>query len=91
MASAATQTAKSKSPDSDPGTNQLTTPEAAESARTPAAVMDPSNLSENRNEQRIAQLAYSYWQARTGSNGSAEEDWFRAEAELYGNTSTGSE
>jgi hypothetical protein len=30
----------------------------------------------------IAQLAYSYWEARGCANGSAEEDWVRAEQEL---------
>lgn len=30
----------------------------------------------------IALLAYSYWEARRGQNGSAEEDWLRAEREL---------
>jgi len=30
----------------------------------------------------IAQLAYSYWEARGCQGGSPEEDWFRAEQEL---------
>ena len=34
-----------------------------------------------RNED-IARLAYSYWQARGSKDGSAEEDWLRAEREL---------
>lgn len=29
----------------------------------------------------IARLAYSYWEARGGRDGSAEEDWYRAEQE----------
>jgi len=32
--------------------------------------------------EEIAQLAYAYWEARNGSGGSAEDDWFRAEREL---------
>jgi hypothetical protein len=32
--------------------------------------------------RRIARLAYSYWEARGRPDGSAEEDWFRAEDEL---------
>jgi len=32
--------------------------------------------------EQIAKLAYSYWEARGRSGGSAEADWFRAEAEL---------
>jgi hypothetical protein len=30
----------------------------------------------------IARLAYSYWEARGCTNGSAEEDWVRAEREM---------
>jgi hypothetical protein len=30
----------------------------------------------------IAELAYSYWEARGGQGGSPWEDWFRAEREL---------
>jgi Protein of unknown function (DUF2934) len=32
--------------------------------------------------EKIAQLAYSYWQARGCPEGSPEEDWLRAEADL---------
>ena len=31
---------------------------------------------------QIAELAYSYWEARGCQGGSPEEDWARAEAEL---------
>ena len=30
----------------------------------------------------VARLAYSYWESRGGGNGSADEDWLRAEREL---------
>jgi hypothetical protein len=33
-------------------------------------------------EDQIAELAYSYWEARGGQGGSPWEDWFRAEQEL---------
>jgi hypothetical protein len=33
-------------------------------------------------DDRIAELAYSYWEARGGRGGSPWEDWFRAEREL---------
>jgi len=39
----------------------------------PAAVPEP---------EQIARLAYSYWQDRGCPEGSPEEDWLRAEAEL---------
>jgi hypothetical protein len=32
--------------------------------------------------EAIAQLAYSYWEARGYQDGSSEEDWLRAEEEL---------
>jgi hypothetical protein len=32
--------------------------------------------------QAISKLAYSYWEARGFQDGSAEEDWLRAEAEI---------
>lgn len=34
--------------------------------------------------EQVARLAYSYWEARGRRDGSAEEDWLRAEAELLG-------
>ena len=34
------------------------------------------------NQERIAELAYSYWEARGYQGGSPWEDWFRAEQEL---------
>jgi hypothetical protein len=38
---------------------------------------DPESLHE-----AIARLAYSYWEQRGYQHGFAEEDWFRAEAEI---------
>ena len=32
--------------------------------------------------ESIARLAYAYWQARAGQDGSPEEDWLRAEREI---------
>jgi hypothetical protein len=32
--------------------------------------------------EAIAELAYRYWQARGGRDGSPDEDWLRAEREL---------
>ncbi len=32
--------------------------------------------------EQIAQLAYSFWQARGCQGGSPEEDWYRAEQDL---------
>jgi hypothetical protein len=33
--------------------------------------------------EEIARLAYSHWEARGRQHGSADEDWFRAERELW--------
>lgn len=32
--------------------------------------------------EEIARLAYSYWEGRGRKDGTAEDDWFRAELEL---------
>jgi hypothetical protein len=37
----------------------------------------------------VARLAYSYWDARGGEGGSAEEDWLRAEQALRARKSKG--
>jgi hypothetical protein len=36
----------------------------------------------NGRHEKIARLAYSYWESRAGQSGSPEEDWFRAESEI---------
>jgi len=36
----------------------------------------------------VAQLAYSYWEARGFQGGSSEEDWLRAEQELRAGLTT---
>jgi len=48
---------------------------------TPASGQTPSAKDHDR-EGETARLAYSYWEARGGSHGSAEEDWLRAEQEM---------
>jgi len=42
----------------------------------------PSRDGQDISRDEIARLAYSYWEARGGSGGSAEDDWYRAEREL---------
>jgi hypothetical protein len=32
--------------------------------------------------EETAALAYSYWEARGGEDGSADDDWYRAEREV---------
>jgi hypothetical protein len=39
--------------------------------------------------EEIARSAYTYWEARGGQGGSAEEDWYRAERELRGRSGSG--
>ena len=47
----------------------------ATSSGAPAPASDPAF-------DDIAQLAYSYWEARGYQGGSSQEDWLRAEQEL---------
>jgi hypothetical protein len=35
-------------------------------------------------QEKVALLAYSYWEKREGQGGSPEEDWYRAEKEILG-------
>ena len=48
---------------------------------TPPATQGGTELHDLPYEE-VAMLAYSYWEARGGGDGSAEEDWYRAEDEL---------
>lgn len=47
-----------------------------------AAVLMPDDELSAPTHEEIAELAYSYWEARGGHGGSPWEDWFRAEREL---------
>jgi len=48
----------------------------------PAELMQWDDEVNAPTEDEVAQLAYSYWEARGGEGGSPWEDWFRAEEEL---------
>jgi Protein of unknown function (DUF2934) len=50
-----------------------------EGTEATASTGDPGG---NRMHQAIANLAYSYWEARGRQGGSAEEDWLRAEEKM---------
>lgn len=50
-------------------------PTEATTSDVPAAQWD---------EEDVARLAYSYWEARGCEGGSPEEDWLRAEQQLKG-------
>src|SRR2546425_568991 len=52
----------------------------------PISITEPPNESaladtKHENKQKLAALAYEYWQARGCRDGTPEEDWFRAERE----------
>lgn len=49
---------------------------------TAAGVMEPDDDMSAPMQEAIANLAYSYWEARGGKGGSPWDDWFRAEQEL---------
>jgi hypothetical protein len=53
----------------------LTKDNEAQAAGSPLPHSDASE------HEEIARLAYSYWEARGCTGGSAEEDWLRAERE----------
>jgi len=74
------------------GDRSLTAPSAlapaaaippANSAVTPGA-LGPRGATRVVTHERIAALAYSYWEARGRQGGSPEADWLRAEKELRG-------
>jgi hypothetical protein len=54
---------------------RVTQPLAGEANARPAIATEPGHAA-------IAELAFSYWLAREDAEGSAEEDWLRAEREL---------
>jgi hypothetical protein len=47
-----------------------------------AEVMETDDQVSAPTESRVAELAYSYWEARGFQGGSPWDDWFRAEEEL---------
>ncbi len=49
-----------------------------------AAIVEPHSdpVDPVASHEEIARLAYSYWEDRGFSSGSAEQDWYRAEEEL---------
>lgn len=60
------------------------TAERAESVKAPSS--NPQAIpGYNPTFDEIAQLAYSYWEARGYQGGTSEEDWLRAEQQLRGN------
>ena len=66
----------------------------AKRAVTPSSPSEPKNTSHRHskpspvatepsmNYEEVARLAYKYWEERNYANGSAEEDWDRAERAL---------
>jgi hypothetical protein len=58
-----------------PAENSTENAAGAAAEATTQALYEPTH-------QEIAQLAYSFWEARGRQGGSAEEDWHRAEAQL---------
>ena len=45
-------------------------------------------IDDSPSHDKIAVLAYSYWEARGGQGGSPEDDWFQAERQLRGQSAT---
>jgi hypothetical protein len=53
-----------------------------EEPRASAESIAVAGVWDEPSEQEVAELAYSYWEARGREEGSPWEDWFRAEREL---------
>jgi hypothetical protein len=56
-----------------------------EPGEVPAETLQADDEMSAPTDQQVAELAYSYWEARGGEGGSPWEDWFRAERELKRN------
>jgi len=56
---------------------------AAATGIEPTAGMEIQSIPRDHQDE-VAKLAYAYWQERGCPEGSPEEDWFRAEADLRG-------
>ena len=64
-------------------TEEFSAPEMDEEIDVPVESDDHEMASPRAvDTQRIAELAYRFWQERGCPYGSPEEDWYRAEAEL---------
>ena len=61
----------------------------AKKAEAAVTIPGPEEFVSNR--ERIALLAYSYWEERGRPGGSDQEDWFRAEREILGQRSNSDE
>lgn len=48
----------------------------------PAGIIAADDQVSAPTDDRVAELAYSYWEARGFQGGSPWDDWFRAEQEL---------
>ena len=56
---------------------------ATQRGQSSVAEQDPPDAGQaGVTREDVERLAYSYWEARGGNGGSAEEDWYRAEQEL---------
>ena len=61
-----------------------TTSTTSQTAAAAATVMAPEKVSDAvPSQEEIAVQAYFYWEARGCPDGSAEDDWLRAEQELF--------
>lgn len=82
--------ATKRSTSSEPVVSSGAAPARAKSTVTrkhrPPAVTDRSEsaVASDPTFDEIAQLAYSYWEARGYEGGSSEQDWLRAEQALRG-------
>lgn len=55
---------------------------ATERETDPTTSIEASTANDQPDREKVAALAYSYWEQRGYQGGSPEEDWLRAEQEL---------
>ena len=62
-------------------------PLPADATPSQAAIVESVEVPYSPTQEKIAELAYSYWVNRGCQGGSPEEDWLRAERDLRGRAS----
>jgi hypothetical protein len=80
--SAAATVPDSKAPKSKPRYKAKTSPKVN---AVPSQKTDHADLAASISiQEKVALLAYRYWEERGKQGGSPEEDWYRAEREILG-------
>lgn len=77
--------AKAKKATESPASKSSRSKKAVATTTESTSVMEPKLVEPSTNpDELIRRRAYELFKQRNGNNGSPEEDWFRAEAEILG-------